>query len=136
MGALLNEAFTAGLYIGQHLQLAKGKQSEADSIKLETRNKRAREGGKLGGQAELKKQRYKTLEGLLRPMREDFRDSSDDGKMKLALAEMRKHDAANPETKLFYPESKPLSRVWVGDFCTSFAAKLRDERKNQFKSTH
>lgn len=134
MGAILNEAFTAGLYIGQHLQLAKGKQSEADSIMLETRDKRAREGGKLGGQKELKDSRYKTLEDLLRPLKDDFRDLSDKGKVKLALAEMRKYDAANRNEKRFHHQGNLLSAAWAEEFCANFAAKLAGERKNLIKS--
>ncbi|MCC5973840.1 MAG: hypothetical protein JJT81_07270 [Rubellimicrobium sp.] len=129
IGAILTEAFTAGLFIGQHLQLAVGKKSEADSIELERRDQRAREGGVLGGQNNRKELRYRTLEKLLAPKLEDFRDAADKGKVKLVRRLMRDHDSKVETANLFTERGKLLSEAWVHEFCEHSRQKLQKSRE-------
>lgn len=117
-----------GFEIGRHYEALLKKPYEEHAVKRMETVRKNRENGKRGGQADIKRQRFETLNNLAYRERDRFAFASDDQAARKAK-ELAKGYEANARDGLFLHADKLLSLGWFKvEWLPQFREGMRRER--------
>lgn len=125
--SLFHRAFDLGRKFEEYEMRRRHLKTITAKLEHDTKN---REHGAKGGQAEKKRERYKTLDTLARENLNSFLYASDAQAVRKARELAARHDKGAAEP-LFVQGSKPLSRAWFDEWLANFRRQSRQAIDNK-----
>lgn len=121
--SLFHRAFDLGRRFEEYQMRQRHLETITNKLEHDAKN---REHGARGGQAEKKRERYKTLDMLARENLNSFLYASDTQAFRKAKELATKHDKEASEP-LFMQGGKPLSRTWFDEWLAHFRQQARQD---------